>query len=126
MLPRTAHPQISGAPSATVTPHSWSIPPSRDVRPEARSGVPRLYLVPAPSDARPEVSSPDACWPPQPEVVRLDRVSGAGPQLGRMTDAEQAAVDDLFRQASRLSAIFAWGVPLTLLVLLVLLVQLLP
>ncbi|GAA3576261.1 hypothetical protein GCM10022197_36860 [Microlunatus spumicola] len=90
MLQRTTRPTSSGVTArATAPAHDlWFAPPRARVRQEP------LRLVP-PLVARPErVEDPYGDAEPA--------------ELPTMSDAERAVMDDLFRQASRLSAVAAW------------------
>jgi hypothetical protein len=90
MLPRTTRPTSSGATAraAARAEDLWFAPPRGRGRQEP------LRLVP-PLVARPE---------------RVEEPYGeADPgELSTLSDAELAVINDLFRQASRLSAVAAW------------------
>jgi hypothetical protein len=112
MLPRTVRPRTFAPTltrSAARAPSGWLAPQRAGTAPASATSVP------SPSEEQ---------LLRQADILCGGHASCDCPPGEHASDAERAVMDDLFRQASRLTAVFAWTGAVVVLVLLVVLMLL--
>lgn len=126
MLPRTVRPLTLGAAASALPPPpvplSRVLRSDRGVRTEPETLVAVPEVVPAIIGAAIEPERADEGCELRPgDIVCADDASCIGPLSGHVTDAERAVMNDIFRQASRLTTVLTWLFALVALTSLVLL-----